>query len=374
MTAAAARLLLLGTWLLGLLVPRAFADDPAIRLPPTRPAPLATTLINGVAYVDTADIATRLGLKSSWTEASRKLTLLSPSGRIDLTADGRDSAVNGLRVFLGDPAVWHDGEFYVSKIDYERRLVPMLRPALAASIPPVPKVIALDPGHGLPDNGFENETLGLKERILTLDVARRLKKLLETEGYKVVLTRNDDNALSPEKKLDFPLRDEVANRAKADFFVSIHFNSLYPDTKTSGTEVYTFAPRTQHAADWWGGLRREDSDLMTEDVPVNRYDFWSVVLAQAVHRSVVTGLKTGDRGEKIKHLGVLRNLDCPGVLVESVFLSNDSEARLVATAEFRQKIAEAIAGGIRSYAATIASLHSPATLPTAAASGPTTSK
>ena len=169
----------------------------------------------------------------------------------------------------------------------------------------------------MPDNGFENEKLGLKERILTLDVAQRLKKLLESAGYKVVLTRNDDNARSaPEKKIDFPLRDEVANRLKADLFVSIHFNSLFPDTKTSGTEIYTFAPRTQHAADWWGGLRGEDPDLMTDEAPVNRYDFWSVVLAQELHRSVLTALKTGDRGAKIKHLGVLRNLNCPGVLVE----------------------------------------------------------
>ena len=68
-------------------------------------------------------------------------------------------------------------------------------------------------------------------------------------------------------------------------------------------------------------------------------------------------LKTRDRGQKTSHLGVLRKLDCPGVLIESAFLSNPAEARKVATPEFRDQIAAAIVAGIESYAKGIKALR-----------------
>ena len=352
------------------------AAEPASRSVPTRPATAApvsgrlaslpVTRILGVEFVPLREGAAMLGLKTMVAESPRKFILADPPVRVELEADSREMAVNGLRVFLGDPTVWRGGQLYMSRIDFERRLTPMVRPAFGPACPPPPRVIALDPGHGLPDNGFENEKFDLKERILTLDVAQRLKKLLEAKGYRVVLTRTDDRALSPEKKIDFPLRDQVANRASADLFVSIHFNSLFPDTKTSGTEIYTFAPRMQHAADWWGDTRKEDPDVEREEASVNRYDFWSVVLAQALHRSVLASLRTADRGAKLKHLGVLRNLDCPGVLVESVFLSNDGEAKRAATPAYRQQIAEALAAGIGAYAGTLETLRPKPVAPPAA--------
>ena len=100
-----------------------------------------------------------------------------------------------------------------------------------------------------------------------------------------------------------------------------------------------------------------------------------LLLAHALHRETIGGLKTSDRGHKTKHLAVLRGLNCPGVLIESVFLSNDAEARRAATTAYRQQIAESLAAGIRSYAATLDPLRpkspsSSATVPRPASSSP----
>jgi N-acetylmuramoyl-L-alanine amidase len=76
-----------------------------------------------------------------------------------------------------------------------------------------------------------------------------------------------------------------------------------------------------------------------------------VALAHALHRNFVTDLKAFDRGKKIAHWGVLRGLNCPGVLVECGFLTSEAEARKIATPVYRQKIAEALAEGVREYAA-----------------------
>lgn len=88
-------------------------------------------------------------------------------------------------------------------------------------------------------------------------------------------------------------------------------------------------------------------------MPVNRFDQWSVVLAQSVHRRLVIDLNATDRGRKLAHWGMLRGLDCPGILVECGFLTSAAEAKKIATAAYRQRIAEALAAGIRDYVATV---------------------
>ena len=77
-------------------------------------------------------------------------------------------------------------------------------------------------------------------------------------------------------------------------------------------------------------------------------------MAHHVQRRLVTDLKAFDRGKKLAHWGVLRGLNCPGVLIECGFLTSEVEARKIATPQYRQKLAEAIAAGIRDYAAAAA--------------------
>ncbi|MSU23547.1 MAG: N-acetylmuramoyl-L-alanine amidase [Opitutus sp.] len=338
------------------------APAPLLRAAPERPArstaALASTSFGGIDHVSATDLAVWLGCTGAANDSARKFTLTdknNPANRAELNADGREALVNGLRVFLGSPVLLRGGKLYVSRIDAERCLAPLLRPAFGGVVPPPPKIIALDPGHGGRDDGTENKELGLKEKTLTLDVSLRLKKLLEAAGYRVVLTRTEDRELSPRKEIDLALRASFANRERADLFVSIHFNAATKDTQ--GTEVFTYAPRMQHATDWWGQLTRDDPDLETGEQPANRFDSWNVALAAALHRQLLQTLQTEDRGKKIAHWAVLKTLNCPGVLVEPAILSNAAEARRAARPEFRQQVAEALAAGIRDYAATLDSLR-----------------
>lgn len=336
------------------------AADVARRFAPVRPRTAAVAAryerrIDGVEYVDLRTVASRLGLAFAWAERGRRAVVSGPGVRAIIAGDTRDIEVNGLRVFLGDPAAVVEGRLYVSRIDAECCLAPLLRPRLAAPVPAIPRTIVLDPGHGGPDEGASNPRLGLKEKVMTLDVGLRLARLLRAQGFRVVMTRTTDRALSPKKDLDLEMRDELANRVHADLFVSIHFNSA--PMNTSGTEVYTFAPATQHATSYWSALRKNDPDVENQPQPGNRSNHWSVVLAQDLHRQLLWKLKTEDRGEKIAHWAVLKNLNCPGVLVEPAIITDDAEGRRVAQPWFREEIAQALAAGIHQYAQTIASLH-----------------
>jgi N-acetylmuramoyl-L-alanine amidase len=340
-----------GLVLLAVLI--GFEASAAVPVAPSRPSkqpPVSTVLRPPpMKEVSLVEIAAQLGLKAHWNEPQKSVTLSDGKRSLELEADSRDTQINGVRVFLGNPVRVRNGKLFVSRIDYETCLVPLLRPGLGVPGAPVLKVIALDAGHGGIDQGAQNAALKLQEKAMTLDVVLRLKKLLETRGYKVVLTRGDDRELSPDKQKDLALRSEAANRAGADLFISIHFNSN-PDSKISGVEMYTFPPRYQRSSNSWS---TNHDDAEDEASPVNRFDHWSSVLAHALHRNVLESLKTTDRGKKLYQLGVLRRLKCPAVLVESAFLSNEAEAKRIAKPEYRQQIANALAAGVDDYAAIV---------------------
>jgi N-acetylmuramoyl-L-alanine amidase len=340
-----------------------------------RAAPsLAVLRIGRVDYVRVTDVAARLGLALKW-EGLRHVELLDAAGSIELPApaasDGREIRVHGLAVWLGEPVVARSGQAYLSRIDYEQRLVPLLQPKSGAHPPPRPRIIALDPGHGGSDSGTKNPRLGYMEKNFTLDVALRLKKVLETAGYEVVMTRTADLPLN--RKLELVDRDIFANVHRADLFLSIHFNAgaSDKDVTSHGTEVYTFAPDGQSSTAHWGkDADAEPNREFPAMAPSLRFNAWNVVFAHAMHVELHRRLGTEDRGEKIAHWGVLRSLNCPGILVESAFISNDAEGRRVATPAFREEIAEAMALGIRDYVAILDSLRPAAPMPAASPAKP----
>lgn len=313
--------------------PSSGATRPAAAVPPAKK-------IGASEYLSVVDIAAQLGLRTGAGERGRRASLVGNGVRADLEKDSREVTANGLRVFLGEPVVESGGHLHVSRIDFERALTPLLRPGLAAPPASAPKIIVLDPGHGGKDNGTS-----ANEKTFALDVARRAKRILEAAGHQVVLTRDADVFL------DLPQRSTLAVARGAQLFASIHFNALPNDAKTSGVEIFTFAPQNQRSTNSWGP--RENGDAERDAAPVNRFDHWSSVLAHAIQRRFVVDLNTFDRGKKLAHWGVLRGLACPGVLVECGFLTSKEESRKIATPAYRQKIAEAIASGIRDYAATV---------------------
>jgi len=338
---------------------RAEAAPPPSRTAPTRPAASilwATTKLRGVDYISVRDLAKNFGLKAAWTKGDTVVTLRDARGvRFTFEGNQKDFYFDGLRVFLGVPAVRHKDSLWVSQLDVLKIVAPLFRPAnhLAALPAAAPRLIVLDPGHGGIDPGTQNLKQKLNEKTCALDVALRLKKLLELGGWRVLLIRDKDVELSKDKKTDLLLRNIVANRAKADLFLSIHFNAA-PES-ISGVETYSLAPQFMNSA----GDDQGD-DMTKAAFPGNRFDYANLLFGENLHRAMFTGLKVPDRGYKHARQAVLRMLDCPGVLVECGYLSNDAEARRIATPEFRQQIAEALADGVADYAAALAALRAAA--------------
>ncbi len=324
---------------------------------------LPAVRFGSVDYVNLEDGATRLGLRMVRSVPDTTVMLKAGAQPVARLADNsRQIDLMGLRIFLGDPVVAHGDSFYISRTDFLFRIVPRLRPDMCGTVPAVPHLIAIDPGHGGPDPGGINRSLGTMEKTYTLDTALRLRKLLEAAGYKVVLTREKDVDLPK------PSRAEIANLAGADFFVSIHYNVIIHDTTTTGVEVMLFPPRTQRSAGAWSPGQKNDAEERAS--PVNEFDPWNTILAGGLHKRLLEALHDGDRGEKFEHLAVLRGLKCPGVLVEPAFISSNAEAAKLGTSAFRDTIAGAIFAGIQDYAAQIKALHIAEVPSQAPAAGP----
>ena len=312
-----------------------------------------------VDYVDVQDIAGHYGLKATWVTSGRVMQLDDEHGRVRLKFEdrNRDFYLDGVRVFMGEATVFNKGSLLVSKIDVIKTVAPLLRPLEHVNqLPGPPKLIVLDAGHGGSDPGKQNLALRLNEKDMTLDVVLRLRKLLEARGYRVLLTRSDDSKLAPAQRTDLEKRADVANRAPADLFLSVHFNSAQPTVK--GTETYVLTPQFQRSS---ADDKKDDST--DKLLPGNRQDFANIVLGYHLQRTLLAELKTSDRGYKRGRLLVLCFAECPAALIEAAYLSNDAEARKVATPEYRQQIAQAIADGVDDYAAALAALHPAVSLP-----------
>ncbi len=295
----------------------------------------------GVDYADVDSLASRTGLTQTWVVPQAKIRLADKDTRVELEADSREIELDGLRLFLGEPAVANRRAIYISCIDRDRFLLPILAPERIPGQTPRLRTIVIDPGHGGKDDGAINAKLKLREKAMALDVAQRLEKLLKAAGYQVVLTRRRDTFIP------LPLRPTHANKVKADLFVSIHFNAL-ENKAISGSETYILTPQYQRST---SSDKRLPDDKERYDG--NASDPWNAVLGFKMHGSLVRSLQTFDRGMKHARFAVLRDLQCPGVLVEGGYITNEAEARKIGTPEWRQKLAQAIADGVADYRAVL---------------------
>jgi N-acetylmuramoyl-L-alanine amidase len=177
-----------------------------------------------------------------------------------------------------------------------------------ASVARPSTVVVIDAGHGGYDRGgIPGQRVA--EKVMNLDVAQRLRGVLQASGYRVVMTRDSD--------VFVPLgtRVAIANSYRNAIFVCIHFNSA-TRTGASGIETYFYS--------------RE-----------------SLALASAIHYYVAGGAPSLNRGVRRRGYFVLRRTRIPAVLVECGFLTNPTEAQYAQSSAYRQKLAEEIARGIR---------------------------
>src|ERR1044072_3799994 len=181
----------------------------------------------------------------------------------------------------------------------ERRQPPAQRPSTS---------VVIDAGHG----GFDRGGIAgqrVSEKMMNLDVAQRLKAVLQSYGYRVVMTRDTDVFL--------PLgtRVAIANGYRDAIFVCVHFNAT-PRRSANGIETYFYSSQ-------------------------------SLSLASAIHYYVNRVAPTPNRGGRRRGFYVLRNPRIPSVLVECGFLTNPTEAEYAQSTTYRQQLADAIARGVR---------------------------
>lgn len=296
-------------------------------------------------YADLSELGRSYGLQVSWPVPGRQLRLRSQWTTLEFEGGSREASWNGVRLFLGEAVQPRGGSLAISPTDLRAVLRPLLDPSAVPSPGPA-RLVVIDAGHGGSDPGTENRALKLQEKTFTLDVARRLKEDLERRGFQARLVRSADVRLARTQLTDLKRRAAVANRAAADIFISIHFNSLPDSPGTSGVETYALTPAGQRST---SAPSRSRSNRLVH--AGNRHDHWNAVLAAAVHRQLLAKLGAVDRGLKRARFAVLREVRSPAVLIEAGFLSNRAEARRISTPAYRQSIAEAIAAGIGDYAA-----------------------
>jgi N-acetylmuramoyl-L-alanine amidase len=251
-------------------------------------------------------------------------------------------------------------------------------PGSAGDVQAVPttRVVMIDPGHGGTEEGAVSSS-GLKEKDLVLDIARRLRTRLQSLGFGVSLTRDEDQSVG------LTDRTALANHAAAALFVSIHANSSMrpaahgPETYFLSADAIGAAGDTGASAAGVPGIptlsatdeaamsvaRQENLAEAGSAGSASRSEIKAVLwdMAQAGYLAASSrlagviqsqlnalgGIK--DRGVKQAPFRVLVGASMPAVLVEVGFLSNDEEEKKLATGEYRDQIAEALAASVQEF-------------------------
>lgn len=288
--------------------------------------------IDGRDYVTLENVADFYGMNTVNRTGDKTFEVRGGSRSLKGELNSKEFSINNIKFNLSYEIREADGHFCLSRMDLTKLLEPVLRPQKIKGTEEV-RTIVLDAGHGGHDNGAWSP-YG-HEKQFTLDVVLRTKKLLEAQGYRVVLTRASDTFV--------PLYDRanIANRQKNALFISVHFNSGGAGT---GLETYTLAPRGVPSMMADGP---SVSDLVPQ--PGNVNDAENMALATATHAALVVRSRLYDRGIKRARFVVIRETTIPAVLIEGGFLSHSFDAKVIATPEYRQQMAGAIVTAVNNY-------------------------
>src|SRR4029079_17934307 len=254
---------------------------------------------------------------------------------LEFVSGSREAIINGARSWLCFPVIEHDGKSLVSRTDLAKTIEPLVRPHRVPDVGKVQTVI-LDPGHGGHDKGQVSRYGAEKD--FALDVARKLRPILQAKGLRVIMTREGDYFVPLE------VRAQIANRARNAIFVSIHFNATNDDPNATGFEIFSFTPR--------GAPSTSDGNVNANSFnmqPGSLVDAQSMALSVCIYHSLLGQLREYDRGIKRARFAVLRLTKVPAVLIEGGFLTEGGESKLISNKDWRAKFAGAIGVGIENY-------------------------
>ena len=293
--------------------------------------------VSGHDYLSVDNISRFYGLPAGVAAASEKSQLDAVKNPLEFVSGSREAMINGARSWLCFPLIEQDGKYLVSRTDVAKTIEPLVRPHRVPNVGKV-ETIVLDPGHGGHDKGQVSRYGAEKE--FALDVARKLRPLLQAKGLRVIMTREGDYFVPLE------VRAKIANAARNSIFVSIHFNATNDNPNATGFEIFSFTPR--------GAPSTSDSAVALSSFnmqPGSEVDAQSMALSTCVYHSLLGHIPEYDRGIKRARFAVLRLTKVPAVLIEGGFLTERGESRLISNKDWRAKLAAAIGVGIESYRA-----------------------
>lgn len=220
-----------------------------------------------------------------------------------------------------------------------------------------PPLIVIDAGHGGNDPGAIGKN-GTLEKQIVLEYAKTLKaKLLKTKKYRVMLTRSDDHFIMLRKRI------EIARKAGAALFISLHADSGSDDS-ARGLSVYTVSEKASDKEAEALAARENKSDIIGGmDLSHERADVADILISLAQRETMnnsalLADLLVIELGKKVDMLpnphrfagfAVLKAPDIPSVLIETGFISNKKEEKLLKTKSHRDKVASGIVAAINSY-------------------------
>ena len=321
---------------------------------------LPTYNLHGVTYLPLVSLCDLKGVNWEYDTFTRTVTLTKDSHKINLMVGDTLVLVDGKAQHLRHPVDIYQGAVvlpYKFKEDIFEPLFKESLRSLPAALPALRiKKVIIDAGHGGTDPGAIGRG-GLREKDVTLDIAKRLAKLLKTAGMEVILTRATDRLVSLSDRVN------IAENSHADLFISIHANANRIRS-LKGFEVYYVSSRVNDSQRALSASKEAaldfDNTCFASDSLNLKATLWdmiytssraeSIELSRYICQAAHNNLDAKILGIKDARFYVLKGTHLPAVLIEIGFLSNYEEERLLKDIYYRQRIAEALAQGIKNYA------------------------
>jgi len=323
------------------------AEITASTLPPPPPLPKSDgsweiVKLNGRDYV-TADSIQRFYQFNALKVDGRHVWMRSAIYILKADIGSQELLINNTKFILSDAVAESKGKALFSRLDLVKLIDPVLMPNHIHTAE-VFDTVVIDAGHGAHDSGAKG--IYGYEKDFTLKMALSLSAVLQSKGFKTVLTRSTDEFIT------LPGRVAIANATPRSIFISLHFNSSGPSA--AGIETWALSP--QGSSSTFMGSRGWDGTA----VRGNSRDSENIALATAIHAMVIHNLNAiaergmmdknlVDRGIKRARWTVLTGCNRPGVLFEGGFVTNATEGRLIAAQSYREYLAKSIADAVVNY-------------------------
>ena len=315
--------------------------------------------LDGTDYIPLVGLCNKYDIEWKWDSFAQTITLRKGGNEAKFLIDSPVVLINGGLEVINPPAKFYRGSLVIPLIFRDKIIEEFIesepigkqRESFDFRRYKINKIV-IDPGHGGRDPGAIGCS-GLKEKDINLDISKRLKKILEDEGIKVIMTRNRDTLVSLKKRVD------IANRSGADLFISIHTNANR-SKRLRGFEIYYLAKQSDDIRRAQITAKRNISkfsnmsmDKTSEDLRVILWDMIytenqaeSIRLAKDIFLVVSKEFSLNNRGLKSANFYVLKYTQIPSILIEVGYISNPYEEKKLKDFHYRQNIVEALAKGI----------------------------